>query len=73
MKLTYRVQQVQKQTYGYDCGVFAIAFATSLLSGDDPAALVYRSDIRQHLLQCLSAKETVSHLRRENQDLQHLR
>ena len=57
MKLTYRVQQVQKQTNGYDYGVFTIAFATSLLNGDDPAALVCRSDMRQHLFQCLRAKE----------------
>ena len=51
------LQPVQKQKNGYDCGVFAIAFATSILNGDDPAALLYSTGMRKHLLECLIAKE----------------
>ena len=56
-RLTFRVQQVQKQCNSYDCGVFAIAFATSLLHGDDPTSLRYSGGMRQHLLDCLMNKK----------------
>ena len=38
-----------------DCGVFAIAFATDLCLGNDPASLRYirRCHMRAHLLECL--------------------
>ena len=32
---------VQKQSGGNDCGLFALAFATSLCAGDDPSVLTY--------------------------------
>ena len=52
-KLTFRLKPVQKKN-GYDCGVFAIA--TSILNGDDPAALLYSTGMHKHLLECLIAR-----------------
>ena len=49
--LTYEVMQVQKQPNGFDCGPFAIAFATSLLSGADPSSMTYQNP-RNHLREC---------------------
>jgi hypothetical protein len=40
-KMTYIVKSCQRQSNGYDCGVFAIAFATSLANGEDPASRLY--------------------------------
>ena len=66
---------VQEQ-YGHsDCGVFAIAFATSLCAGHSPAKTTYIQHLLQpHLLQCLEdglftefpslqRKQKVGHLR----------
>jgi hypothetical protein len=51
--ISYSVLPCQKQTNGYDCGVFAIAFATSLAFGEDPRELVYSSDtLRPFLIDC---------------------
>ena len=37
-----------------DCGLFALAFATSLCNGICPTAMVYnQQSMRKHLLQCL--------------------
>ena len=39
-----------------DCGVFALAFAVSLLSGFDPVNVVYdQEEMRPHLIKCLDA------------------
>lgn len=54
--MTCVVKNVQRQGTGYDCGVFAIAFATSLLHGQDPTTVTY--DVRQlrpHLRACMAA------------------
>ena len=46
---------VQYQVGKNDCGLFAIAFATSLCCGQDPANLRYNQvHLRPHLLKCLS-------------------
>ena len=42
------IMNVQQQQNGSDCGVFAIAFAKSLLSGRDPTQLNF-IDPRNHL------------------------
>ena len=48
------IQRVQQQDNGVDCGLFALAFATSLAFGDDPCLTVYDSSkLRQHLVNCL--------------------
>jgi hypothetical protein len=37
-KMTYVVRGCQRQSNGFDCGVFSIAFATSLANGEDPSS-----------------------------------
>lgn len=49
------IKDVQEQENGVDCGVFSIAFATSLLHGEDPMGLSYdTTSLRTHLLTCLN-------------------
>ena len=44
---------VAKQTGGDDCGLFAIAFATSICHNRDPVRVQYKQEkMREHLLQC---------------------
>ena len=38
LEIVFNIKSVQQQN-GTDCGVFAIAFLTSLLNGDDPSKL----------------------------------
>ena len=46
---------IPKQLGGQDCGLFAIAIATSLATGGDPAELVYdQAAMRAHLVKCMS-------------------
>ena len=53
---------IQKQQGFKDCGLFAIANATSICYGDDPTALVYEQHgMRQHLLNCLEKEEMTTH------------
>ena len=41
---------VQLQAGGSDCGLFALAFATSLCNGEEPEAILYeQSSLRNHL------------------------
>ena len=43
---------------GHDCGVYAIAFATSLCYGQDVMSIHYdRQKMRLHLVECLEAKK----------------
>ena len=47
---------VQWQSGGSDCGLFALAFATSLCEGHDPATILYdQPRMRDHLLSCIIA------------------
>ena len=47
---------VQWQSGGSDCGLFALAFATSLCEGHDPSAILYNQpQMRNHLFTCLVA------------------
>ena len=52
--LTLRYQDVQQQPNAYDCGVYALAFATSLLHGQEPTKTRY-VDPRSHLASCLTS------------------
>ena len=40
-EMTYLVKTCQQQGNGFDCGVFAIAFARNLENGEDPATRLY--------------------------------
>ena len=45
---------VQWQSGGNDCGLFALAFATSLCEGHDPAVIAYdQPQMSSHLLSCI--------------------
>ena len=57
-KYFFRVCASAKQGGDSDCGLFAIAFATSLCAGNNPAEYTYRQDeLRNHLHQCLEKRE----------------
>ena len=47
-----------QQVGGADCGVFALAFATDLSFGNDPAKISYaQREMRDHLLLCLEQQQ----------------
>ena len=49
---------VQWQSGVSDCGLFAIAFATSICFGRDPTTAAFtQRDMRSHLLSCIKAKK----------------
>jgi len=51
-----QVIPVQQQNNGYDCGLFAAAFATSLVCGVQPETVHFDiSRMRNHLSDCLRA------------------
>ena len=55
-KITLHFQAAQIQVGGNDCGVFSIAFATSLCIGINPSSMSYHQDLlRKHLSDCLVA------------------
>ena len=55
---SFLMVKIRKQKGNTDCGVFAIAIATSLAYGIDPASCEFQQDLmRQHLCQCLQAKK----------------
>ena len=55
LRSTVVVMPVQRQPNALDCGPYAIAFATSLVHGQEPTERVYVPGLRQHLKQCLQA------------------
>lgn len=74
-EMTYVIKSCQQQGNGYDCGVFAIAFATSLANGIDPATLLYNPDtMRTHLDSCMKSgvllpfPSTTSRIKRSRKD-----
>ena len=49
---------VQSQRNGCDCGLFALAYATALCSGQNPECLLFKQSVmRVHLLQCLEEED----------------
>lgn len=51
---------VLKQSGTSDCGCFVVAFAVSLLYGDNPAMLVYRQkEMRRHMADCLQKQHLI--------------
>lgn len=56
-QLNYVVKSCQQQQNNFDCGVFAIAFVTSLAHGQDPNTILYdRRSLRTHLQLCMSKR-----------------
>jgi len=56
--LHFDVVNVSKQSNHYDCGVLAIAYATELAHGEDPAKYDWSNAlIRKHLINCLEKKK----------------
>ena len=52
--ITIRYMDVQWQSNGYDCGLFALANATALCAGIDPTSVTFeQSKMRKHFLECL--------------------
>ena len=59
-KLIIKRMPVQQQQNGVDCGLFALAFATSLAFGEDPCKNTYDvKRLRPHLLECLKKQQLV--------------
>ena len=53
-KLVVSIVPVQKQNGGYNCGLFAIAFAAAILDGKSPEDEYFDvSKMRHHLIYCL--------------------
>ena len=56
-EITVRFQPVQLQHGTNDCGVFSLAFATSLCGGQTPTQITYiQHQLRDHLCHCLENK-----------------
>ena len=54
LEICLHFEDVQVQRGSSDCGLFALAFATSLCHGEDPGQLNYvQHELREHLLVCL--------------------
>ena len=52
---------VQWQSGPNDCGLFAIAFATSICFGNDPTKIIFKQEeMRHHLLFCIELKKLVT-------------
>ena len=57
-KFMLNFQATQTQLSSNDCGVFSIAFATSLCAGVNPAAVFYHQTLlRRHLIDSLVKEE----------------
>lgn len=57
-EMSYVVKNCQQQQNSFDCGVFAIAFATSLVFGQNPSDVIYNTHhLRKHLKNCLDIKK----------------
>ena len=56
--VTLRFIDVDRQNNANDCGLYALAFASTLCSGKDPRYITLsKTDLRKHLLQCLMQNE----------------
>ena len=48
------IQPVSKQKKGYDCGLYALAFSTILVSGHDPKEFeIIDKELRSHFKNCV--------------------
>ena len=54
--ITLKFVDVQMQSGGYDCGLFAVAFATALVLGKNPGQFLFdQTAMRKHLWKCLKS------------------
>ena len=58
-QITINVMNVQEQEDSYSCGDLAVAFATSLIHGEDPTQLHYKQ-LRNHLKDCVDRYSSFS-------------
>ena len=55
-----KIQKVQFQKGASDCGAYAIAFATDLAYGNNPASREYeQTKLRSHFLECSLSKKQI--------------
>ena len=55
--ITVKFASTNKQAGGDDCGVFAAAYSTSLVYGQDPSGYVYNQKMmRKHLIKCFDER-----------------
>ena len=56
-KIQMHTMNVQMQVGGTDCGLFALAFITAVLDGQNPTSLYFdQQKMRRHLSECLEKK-----------------
>ena len=66
------IKRCQKQIGAHDCGLFAIANATALANGVDPATLKFQqAKMRKHLKLCLENKKLTMFPHRESDPTSH--
>ena len=71
--LKVTVRAVQQQNNCVDCGVFAIAFATSLMYGNNPSSVNLKQTLmRGHLASCLTSN-VMSQFPKDNKVLSQCR
>ena len=57
-KITIKMPKVQRQSNGSSCGLYAIAFAASILTGKCPSSVTYeQSHMREHLRRCFENRK----------------
>jgi O6-methylguanine-DNA--protein-cysteine methyltransferase len=58
--IVFKIHRVQYQQGSDDCGVFAVAFATDLAFGNEPASVHYeQKSLRGHFLDCIRKSELI--------------
>ena len=58
---TLQLATASQQINHYDCGVYAIAFATALMFDTDPSKITFDSqNMRQHLIECFTRQNLTS-------------
>ena len=58
--VTVFIKNVSKQTDSTECGLYAIAYCTSLLNGDDPCGVIYNQrEMRSHLENCFESRRLI--------------
>ena len=59
-QLEVQIMSTPSQHGATDCGLYAIAIATSLANGMDPSQQIFhQGDMRSHLVDCLSSKKMI--------------
>lgn len=69
VKMKLKLKGCQKQKGKADCGLFAVAFATSLCDGVDPATVTYdQSKMRDHFQNCLMSEDMTTFSQEQNKE-----